>query len=115
MIIQIRIKHKKGYKTDLHKLLISGIEEGKIILEDRNNINTFNIRERELKDVRMYKKGQKIDVRRFKQFNNSFDTYTSGGQSGNINEYNIDLAKDDYIDGDFINKKNIGWITYRIK
>ena len=115
MIIQIRIKHKKDYKIDLHKLLISGIEEGKIILEDRNNINTFNIHERELKDVRMYKKGQKIDARRFKQFNNSFDTYTSGGQSGHINEYNIDLAKDDYIDGDFINKKNVGWITYRIK
>lgn len=31
-----------------------------------------------------------------------------------INEYNIDCAKDTYINNDYINNPNIFWITFRV-
>ena len=61
----------------------------------------------------MYKLGDKIDVRRFKNFNEAYENYKSVSQSGNEKQYNIDLAKDEYIQGRFINPINTLWITFK--
>jgi hypothetical protein len=61
----------------------------------------------------MYKNGDKIDVRRFKNFNDAFENYKNVSQSGDENQYNIDLAKDEYVQDDFINSINTLWITYK--
>ena len=62
----------------------------------------------------MYKEGDKIEVRRFKNFNDAFNDYKPVSQTGNENQYNIDMAKYKYILNDFINEINIAWITYKV-
>jgi hypothetical protein len=62
----------------------------------------------------MYKDGDSIESRRFKQFNDCFENYKSSGQSGNESNYNIDLCMDPYILDDFRNNPDIGWITFKI-
>jgi hypothetical protein len=112
-IIDIRDKSKKGYKQELHHILKTGIHENKIEIYDKNNIKKFNIESRTLHQVRMYKYGNKIDVRRFKSFNDAFENYKNVSQTGNEFQYNIDMAKDNYIQDDFINTTDIMWITYK--
>ena len=112
-IIDIRDKSKRGYKQQLHNILKQGIDENKITIFDRNNIRKFDIHSRELNQVRMYKHGDKIDVRRFKNFNDAYENYKNVSQSGDENQYNIDLAKDEYKQGAFINEINILWITFK--
>jgi hypothetical protein len=113
IIIDIRDKSKRGYKQQLHNILIEGIKENKISIFDRNNIKNFDISSRTLNQVRMYKLGDKIDVRRFKNFNEAYENYKSVSQSGDENQYNIDLAKDEYIQDVFINNINTLWITFK--
>lgn len=113
IIIDIRDKSKRGYKQQLHNILEEGIKENKISIFDRNNIKKFDISSRTLNQVRMYKLGDKIDVRRFKNFNEAYENYKSVSQSGDENQYNIDLAKDEYIQDGFINKINTLWITFK--
>jgi hypothetical protein len=115
IIIDIRDKAKKNYKKKLHDILKEGIKENKISIFDRNNINKFDIYSRELNQVRMYKKGNNIHARRFKNFNEAYENYKSVSQSGNKDQYNIDLAKDEYIKDKFIHKTNILWITFNYK
>lgn len=46
----------------------------------------------------------------------SIDAFESGSptaREGKDNEYNIELVKDEYIKGDFINKIDTAWITFR--
>jgi hypothetical protein len=113
IIIDIRDKSKKGYKQQLHNNLIKGIEQNKISIFDRNNIKKFDISTRVINQVRMYKLGDKIDVRRFKNFNDAYENYKNVSQSGDDNQYNIDLAKDEYVQDEFINSINTFWITYK--
>lgn len=113
IIIDIRDKSKRGYKQQLHNILIEGIKENKISIFDRNNLKKFDISSRTLNQVRMYKLGDKIDVRRFKNFNEAYENYKSVSQSGDENQYNIDLAKDKYIQDGFINNINTLWITFK--
>ena len=113
IIIDIRDKSKRGYKQQLHNILTEGIKENKISIFDRNNIKKFDISSRTLNQVRMYKLGDKIDVRRFKNFNEAYENYKSVSQSGDENQYNIDLAKDEYKQNGFINKINTLWITFK--
>jgi hypothetical protein len=113
LIIDIRDKSKRGYKTQLHDILTEGIKENKIFIFDRNNIKKFNISSMTLNQVRMYKLGDKIDVRRFRNFNEAYENYKSVSQSGEKNEYNIDLAKDEYIQDEFIHNINTLWITFK--
>ena len=54
-----------------------------------------------------------IKSRRFKEFSTSFDLCTSSAQKCSENEYCIDLAQDDYVNDNFTNSKNVGWITFR--
>jgi hypothetical protein len=113
MILDIREKSKRGYKQQLHTILLEGIQQNKISLFDRNNIKKFDIHSRTLNQVRMYKLGDKIDVRRFKNFNEAFENYKNVSQSGDENQYNIDFAKDEYVQDCFINNINTAWITYK--
>lgn len=113
IILDIRGKSKRGYKQQLHNILAEGIKENKISIFDRNNIKKFDISSRTLNQVRMYKLGDKIDVRRFKNFNDAYENYKSVSQSGDENQYNIDLAKDEYIQDGFINNINTLWITFK--
>ena len=113
IIIDIRDKSKRGYKQQLHNILVEGIKENKISMFDRNNTKKFDISSRSLNQVRMYKLGDKIDVRRFKNFNEAYENYKSVSQSGDENQYNIDLAKDEYIKDGFINNINTLWITFK--
>ena len=48
----------------------------------------------------------------FKQFHEAFENYKNVSQTGDENQYNIDLAKDSYINDGFVNPPNIAWITY---
>jgi hypothetical protein len=112
-VITLRDKAKRGYKEELHKILEEGIEQNKILIFDRNNIKKFDIKLRSINQVRMYKLGDKIDVRRFKNFNDAYENYKNVSQSGDESHYNIDLAKDEFIQNDFINKINTLWITYK--
>jgi hypothetical protein len=113
MIIDIRDESKRGYKQQLHNILVDGIRQQKISLFDRNNIKKFDISSRTINQVRMYKLGNKIDVRRFKNFNDAYENYKNVSQSGDENQYNIDLAKDEYIQDGFTNSINTLWITYK--
>jgi hypothetical protein len=112
-IIDIRDKSKRGYKQPLHNILKEGIKENKITIFDKNNIKKFDISSRTLNQVRMYKLGDKIDVRRFKNFNEAYENYKTVSQSGDEDQYNIDLAKDEYKQGEFINNINTLWITFK--
>jgi len=113
-IINLIEKHKKGYKDELHNILINGINDNLIAITDKNNINKFNILQRQLNTVRMYKNGQKTDVRRFKNFNEAFEKNICISQTGDNYDYNIDLTKDVYKQDDFINNPDTAWITFKV-
>ena len=113
IIIEIRDKSKRGYKQQLHNILTEGIKENKITIFDRNNIKKFDISSRTINQVRMYKLGDKIDVRRFKNFNEAYENYKNVSQSGDETQYNIDLAKDEYVQDGYTNSINTLWITYK--
>jgi hypothetical protein len=113
IIIDIRDKSRRGYKQQLHNILTQGIRENKISIFDKNNIKKFDISLRTLNQVRMYKNGDKKDARRFKNFHEAYENYKSVSQSGDENQYNIDLAKDTYVQDEFINNINTMWITYK--
>lgn len=113
IIIDIRDKSTRGYKQQLHNILTQGIRENKISIFDKNNIKKFDISSRTLNQVRMYKNGDEKDARRFKNFNEAYENYKSVSQSGDEKQYNIDLAKDTYVQDEFINNINTMWITYK--
>ena len=100
--------------NNFHTELIQGIERGYILIYDNNNINKFNIRDRTIKGIRMYKEGDKKEVRRFKNFSDAFENFDTIGQTCSSKEYNIDFAKDEYELNGFINKTNIFWITFKV-
>jgi hypothetical protein len=113
LIIDIRSKSTKGYKEQLHTILLEGIQQNKIAIFDRNNIKKFDITLRKINVVRMYVNGHKKEVRRFQNFSEAYENYKSISQSGNEKQFNIDLAKDEYVQDDFTNNINTMWITYK--
>jgi len=116
------ITGKRGYKDDIHSKLIKGINEKKIRITDKNNFK-LDFGERKLKGIKNYMKERinkvgeitedKIDARRFKEFKTAFDLSKPSSQTCKPNEYCIDFAQDDYINEDFVNSKNIAWITFK--
>lgn len=107
-------KNNKNYKKKFHTILINSIETKKTILYDKNNINNFNIYNRKLNQVRMYKLGDNIDSRRFEQFNNAFNNFDTVSQSCKDNEYNIDILENVYIKNNgYIQNIDIAWITFK--
>ena len=113
LVLAIRDRAKARYKQQLHQLLCDGIDAGTIQTIDNNNVKKFNVHLRELKDVRMYKLGDSIESRRYKQFNQSHITCSTVAQSGDENQYNIDLVRDTYITDGYVNEPNVAWITFK--
>ena len=112
-IIDIRDKSTRGYKQQLHNILVQGLQHKKIAIFDRNNIKKFDIHSRTINQVRMYKLGDDINARRFKSFNDAYENYKNVSQSSDGTQYNIDLAKDEYVQDMFINNINTLWITFK--
>ena len=48
-----------------------------------------------------------------KNFSVAFENNKGVTQSCKECEYNIDLAKDNYVNGDFTNNRNTAWITFK--
>lgn len=113
LILAIRDRAKPRYKQQLHQLFCDGLDTGKLQLIDKNNVKKLNIHMRDLKGVRMYKNGDSIESRRYKQFNDAHVMCSTIAQSGDENEYNIDLVRDTYITDDYINEPNVAWITFK--
>ena len=110
-------------KMIFHNILKEGYQTGKILLEDRNNIrvftndkknktNLFDDVHKKINGVRKYKEGDKASARRFKQFNENFNSYKPSSQKSGPGEYNIDLAIDRYEHDGFVNEVTIAWITF---
>jgi hypothetical protein len=114
IVLQIIDKpnRSKDDKEKLNNLLQTGISNNKITVYDKNT-KQFDITIRTINQVRMYKNGDSIDARRFKNFNEAFETDKKVSQSCNKSQYNIDFAKDEYKQGDFVNTINTAWITYK--
>jgi hypothetical protein len=93
--------------------LVNGIENEKIVLEDRNNTRKFSITTRKLASIRKFKEGNNKDANRIKKFNAAFERQRQTSQAGNKDTYSIDFAYDDLNDGVFINKSSVAWITFR--
>ena len=116
------ITGKKKYKDDINIKIVRGIIDKKIRMTDKNNIK-LDFSERKIKGIKKYVKERinkdgeikedKIQVRRFKEFKTAFDLCKPSSQTCNSNEYCIDFAQDDYVNGDFTNNKNIAWITFK--
>ena len=113
-LVSLRTKHKSGYKKTFDNLLKNGIMKKQILMEDKNIINKFDIQNRKLKSIRMYKDGDDKKSRRIKQFYNAFEKCKPASQKGDSTEYSIDFCRTDYILDDFVNKSSIMWITFRV-
>ena len=113
-LVELKIKHNRGYILKFHELLVQGISDNNILIYDNNNINKFNINTRKINTIRMYKDGQSKEVRRFKNFNDAFDNFKTVSQTCGTDEYNIDFVKDKYELNGFVNETNILWITFKI-
>jgi hypothetical protein len=108
-----RSKKSKEDKLKLHNILLNNKDTEKITWIDLNNRNKIDLSKRELKTVRKYIGGKK-DTRRFKQFSVNHDNRKASAQKGNSDNYSLDIACEEYIEGDFVNPKNIIWLTYRV-
>ena len=108
----VNLHGKKNYKTKFDELMKRGVELKQIILSNKNNIE-FEIDKRELANVRMYVNGHDICSRRFKEFNAAFNEYRCVSQQMKTNEYCIDFVKDVYYNGDYVNERDIMWITFK--
>ena len=113
-LVELKLKHIRGYMLKFHKLLVQGIIDNNILIHDNNNFNKLNISSRKIKGIRMYQEGDKKEVRRFKNFSDAFNNFTTISQSCSINEYNIDFARDKYESNGYVNETNILWITFKI-
>jgi hypothetical protein len=107
------IKHRRD-KVKCHEMLVQASNEGRIHLEDKNPPGTFNINTRTLKEIRHFRNGGTIENRRYKLFAASFDACKSTAQGAtDSTTYAFDSVDDVYINGTFINPRNIAWITFR--
>tara|TARA_Y100000389_G_C17458704_1_gene520029 strand:- start:877 stop:2640 length:1764 start_codon:yes stop_codon:yes gene_type:complete len=85
-----------------------------ILWVDYNNRNKIDISERYIKTIRRYDGGEKSS-RRFEMFSNNHDNRKSSSQKGESDNYSLDVACKDFVDGSFVNHTNVMWLTYRIE
>jgi len=119
-------KSKNDYKT-IHNTLLECIKERQISVSTHKhsklysendlelNANIYDFfNSRSLRSCRIYKHGDVAKSRRYKSWNNA---YLSGkadsAQSGNGQEYSIDMCKDNWECDGSINEKTIAWISYK--
>lgn len=112
-LILLYKKATKNNRQKIHNLLIKGINKKNIDIIDKNNINKFNINERILKSVRIFKNGDKDTSRRYYTFEKNHNICKAMSQKGSSEEYTIDICKDEYKIGNYTNTIDIAWITYR--
>jgi len=118
------ITGRRNYKSHLHILLKNGYLAGHITMEDRNNVNVFSKTLKEgpepyddihksISNVKMYSlEDTSPQSRRFAQFHNAFNTFKPTAQTGEADQYSIDLAKDRYEYNGFVHDVSIAWVTF---
>jgi hypothetical protein len=107
-------KKRLEHKLLIHNIIQTGISDGNIVVNDRNNIKKFNISQRTLNGKRMYVNGHKTDVKRLNAYNYAYEHCETMTQSGdNEKNYSIDLAKDEYIHNGYTHSSNVIWVTYK--
>ena len=84
-----------------------------ILWEDYNNRNKIDLSERYIKTIRRYDGGE-ISSRRFEMFSNNHNNRKASSQKGEIDNYSLDIACKEFVDGSFVNPINVMWLTYRI-
>jgi len=104
-------KRIKAY-NDIENILLKYKDTEKITWLDLNNRNKIILSERKLKTIRRYIGGEDKS-RRFKMFSKNHDNRKVNSQKSEIDEYTLDMACVEYIDGEYINPTNIIWLTYR--
>jgi hypothetical protein len=108
------LKKEVAYKR-IHEIF----EEYKLIPEyilwqDYNNRNKIDLAERKIKTIRRYDGGEG-NGRRFQTFSNNHDNRKASSQKGEIDNYSLDVACEEFIDGSFVNPTNIMWLTFRVE
>lgn len=119
-------KSKDDY-INIHNTLLQSIKEGTIDVSTHKNsklyskkkeelitniYNFFNIREQ--KTCRIYKHGDAVNARRYKSWINAYSNgKADSAQSGNRQQYSIDMCKDNWEHNNVINEKTIAWISYK--
>ena len=105
------------------RMLNTGIKTNKVIINDRNNLNNLLTKtkdgekiKRKLHTKRIYSKKyeETKHTRRFKQFNEAFNSCKSVSQACGTDQYCIDMCIDEYNYDNYTNSVNILWITYKI-
>lgn len=109
-----KLTGKRNYATNVHNALKEGLRLGHIRIEDRNNLYKFDIETCRLKTIRRFSnENENKDNRRFLQFTNAFETRNPSTQQCSSDEYCLDITLIDYIKDDFVNSKDIAWITFQ--
>ncbi len=85
-----------------------------ILWEDYNNRNKIDLSERCIKTIRRYNGGER-NGRRFKTFSNNHDNRKASSQKGGPDDYSLDVACEEFIDGSFVNPCNVMWLTFRVE
>ena len=85
-----------------------------ILWEDYNNRNKIDLSERYIKTIRRYCGGETKD-RRFQTFKNNHDNRKASSQKGETDNYSLDVACKEFIEGSFVNPTNIMWLTFRVE
>jgi hypothetical protein len=100
--------------SKFHNELIKAVENKHVILEDKNNINKFDILKYKLKTKRIFKEGHRSETRRYDKFNDAFVKCYPYSQQCNENQYTIDLVEIPWKKDNFENPVNIGWLSYKL-
>ena len=85
-----------------------------ILWQDYNNRNKIDLSERYIKTIRRYDGGEG-NGRRFQTFSNNHDNRKASSQKGETDDYSLDVACEEFIDGSFVNPTNILWLTFRVE
>jgi len=85
-----------------------------ILWEDYNNRNKIDLSERFIKTIRRFHGGDRSS-RRFKTFSINHKNRDASSQKGESDNYSLDIACEEFVDGDFVNPIHVMWLTYRIE
>jgi len=85
-----------------------------ILWQDYNNRNKIDLSERYIKTIRRYGGGEG-NGRRFQTFSNNHDNRKASSQKGETDDYSLDVACEEFIDGSFVNPINVLWLTFRVE
>lgn len=114
IVVKLLERRVRNYATHVHNAIKEGIQTNRIIVNDKNNVHKFDINTYRLKTIRQFRsEAENKNNRRFEQFAMAFEKGNACSQQCAQNEYCLDLTIIDYVKNEFINKRNIAWITFR--